>query len=73
MNNKLDSFIDDILNSGDDEVDIKECHSYKSLVRDLEVLELLKSKLIIDENLNLTFKDNTLSANEFNKIKGWLK
>ena len=39
---RLDNFIDDVLNSDDDEVDIRECSSYKSLVRDLEVLEILK-------------------------------
>ena len=44
---KLENFIDDVLNSGDDEVDIEECHSYKSLVRDLEIAEIFKKYLIM--------------------------
>ena len=43
---RLDDFIDDVLNSGDDEVDIKECSSYKSLVRDLEIAEIFKKYLV---------------------------
>lgn len=43
---RLDDFIDDVLNSGDDEVDIRECHSYKSLVRDLEIAEIFKKYLV---------------------------
>lgn len=44
---RLDDFIDDVLNSGDDEVDIRECHSYKSLVRDLEIAEIFKKYLVM--------------------------
>lgn len=44
---RLEDFIDDVLNSGDDEVDIEECHSYKSLVRDLEIAEIFKKYLIM--------------------------
>lgn len=73
---RLDDFIDDVLNSGDDEVDIKECHSYKSLVRDLEVLEIHKKHLVItgDSFGNHLIIDNVnLTKQELKKIKEWLK
>lgn len=72
---RLDDFIDDVLNSGDDEVDIKECHSYKSLVRDLEVLEVLKKKLIVtgDSIGRYLIADNVnISSRDMNKIEEWL-
>lgn len=73
---RLDDFIDDVLNSGDDEVDIKECHSYKSLVKDLEVLEILKKHLVItgDSFGNHLIIDNVnLTKQELKKIKEYLE
>lgn len=73
---RLEDFIDDVLNSGDDEVDIEECSSYKSLVRDLEVLEILKKHLVItgDSFGNHLIIDNVnLMKQELKKIKEWLE
>ena len=42
---RIDEIIDDVLNCGADEVDIDECWSYKSLVKDLEILEILRDHL----------------------------
>lgn len=44
---RLDDFIYEVLNTSDDEVDIKECHSYKSLLRDLEIAEIFKKYLVM--------------------------
>lgn len=63
---KLEDFIDDVLNSSDDEVDIKECSSYKSLVKDLEVLEILKRNLKLGAPL-------FGSEEDYQKIKEWLE
>ena len=75
---RLDDFIDDVLNSGDDEVDIKECHSYKSLVRDLEVLEVLKEYFYKDEdkaldNYSMCIFKGPYNEEIFEKIKKWLE
>lgn len=73
---RLDNFIDDVLNSGDDEVDIKECHSYKSLVRDLEIAEIFKKYLVItgDSFGNYLIIDNVnITKQELKKIKKWLE
>ena len=73
---KLDDFIDDVLNSSDDEVDIKECSSYKSLVKDLEVLEILKSILVITGDSfgdHLIIDNVNLTKQELKKIKKWLE
>ena len=75
---RLDDFIDDVINSGDDEVDIEECHSYKSLVRDLEVLEILKEYFYKDEdkvldNYSMCIFNGPYNQKEYNKIKEWLE
>lgn len=70
---RLDEFIYEVINCGDDEVLPQELACYKSLLKDLEVLNILKNKLTTDELLNLRFKNNTLSADDFNKIKAWLR
>ena len=53
-------------------VDIFENHLLKPIEKDLEVLSILKKKLNTYD-LSLTFKNNTLSANEFNKVNEWLE
>lgn len=80
MNSKdrLDNFIDDILNSSDDEVDIKECASYKSLVRDLEVLEIFDKYIAVlcnfrGEVLEFDIRCKNLTKQDTKKLKEWLE
>ena len=68
----LNDFIYEIINCEDDDVSFEELASYKKLLKDLEVLSILKKKLNTYD-LSLTFKNNTLSANEFNKVNEWLE
>lgn len=68
---RLDDFVYEALNCGDDEVDIKECYSYKSLVRDLEVLSILKKQLqfnLVKERVTFV-----LPKKEREKVEEWLE
>lgn len=73
---RLDDFIDDILNS-DDDVDIKECYSYKSLVKDLKVLEILKKYIVALCNskgkvVELDINNKEITKRDAKKLKEWL-
>ena len=72
---KLEDFIDEVLNTSDDEIDIKECWSYKSLLKDLEVLEILKNNLLITGDSwsrYLLVRNQDIKRRELIKIEEWL-
>ena len=80
MNSKdrLDEFIYEVINTSDDEVDIKECASYKSLVRDLEVLEIFDKYIAVlcnfrGEVLEFDIRFKNLTKQDAKKLKEWLE
>lgn len=55
----------------------EELPCYKRLVRDLEVLEILKNHIYIDndtavDNFSMQFHHTAYNGTEFNKVKEWL-
>lgn len=67
---RLDDFVYEVLNCGDDDVDFKELLSYKTLIRDLKILDLLKKEMK-RKAIDVAF--GKLSENNLGIVKEWFE
>lgn len=86
---RLEEFIDDVINCGDDEVSPEALRSYKTLLKDLEILEILKNHLWQDGKKEVSWVNSrgrkykkivkTIEVivfeveEDYRKLKEWLK
>ena len=67
---RLDDFVYEVLNCDDDDVDFKELLSYKTLIRDLKILDLLKKEMK-RKAIDVAF--GKLSENNLGIVKEWFE